>query len=106
MKRDTAPPDLETLTVQGFLLKPLPPDGTKQWREWEHRCKTLPQKAADLFVEALKRGTPSEQEVALIALRYHGFESWQAGDREDIRYIYRRQGDREWNVIRPMLKLN
>jgi len=92
--------------VLTFILQPIPPGGSRFRQEWEARCRALPPETPDVLMETLSRGTPSEQEAAIVTLRYHNYEVIETGERTDRRYILRKAGAKEWEVIRPMLQLD
>lgn len=99
-------PDSIVAKIQMFLLQPIPPKESQFRRKWEDQCRALPPGADEVLLETLRRGTPAEQDSALIALKSIGWDVMERGEIGDKTYMLRRRGDKEWQTIRPMLQLD
>ncbi|NUN49695.1 MAG: hypothetical protein HUU15_12785 [Candidatus Brocadiae bacterium] len=106
MRHLAAIPDSIIARIQNFLLQPVPPTGTRFRQAWERECLNLPDGATEVLVESLRRGTPSEQENAVVALRSRRWDVLETGEIGDRRYSLRAPGSREWQQIKPMLQLD
>lgn len=99
-------PDSIVAKIQMFLLQPIPPTGSAFRTKWEAQCRSLPQGADEVLVETLRRGTPAEQDSALIALKSLAWDVMERGEIGDKTYMLRRKGEKDWQTIRPMLQLD
>lgn len=88
--------------VRAFAAVPLPPGGTAGWKAWTQRAAALGAEAAPTLLEILRHGTETEQDVALIALRYVGYEAWADGYERSTTYRYRKIGSMDWTVVVPL----
>src|SRR5687768_12153946 len=87
--------------IRQFLATPVPPSGTIAWGEWQAHCDALDDSAVPALIDALRHSGLAEQEASLLCLRRHGWEAWAEGYWEHLTYRVRRQGDAEWQHIRP-----
>ncbi|MEK7466966.1 MAG: hypothetical protein AAB074_06070 [Planctomycetota bacterium] len=99
-------PDSIVAKIQTFLLQPIPPNGSQFRRKWEDQCRSLPPGADEVLLETLRRGTPAEQDSALVALRSLGWTVMERGEIGDKTYMLRARTEKEWQTIRPMLQLD
>ena len=87
--------------IARFLRAGLPPASGKYWEEWKRQCKTLGHEAIQSFLVALREGSLTEQEVALLALREFGYETWQEGRLPEISYCIRQPETKQELKITP-----
>jgi hypothetical protein len=99
-------PDSVVARIQSFLLQPIPPTGTRFRTQWERECRSLPPGTTEVLLETLRRGTPAEQDNALVALRSLNWSVMETGEIGDRTYVLRGPNEKEWTRIRPMLQLD
>ena len=99
-------PDSIVAKIQTFLLQPIPPNGSAFRQKWETQCRSLPPGSDEVLLETLRRGTPAEQDSALVALKSLGWDVMERGEIGDKTYMLRRRGERDWQTLRPMLQLD
>ena len=88
--------------IDEFLTTPVPPSGTREWREWQDRARTLGPDSAPVLIEALEHAGEAEQYAALLALRLHGYEVWGDGYGPDLVYELTAPGEPK-RIIKPKI---
>lgn len=88
--------------VWDFISVDIPPGGTPQFKQWQERVKALGDGAAAVLLEALETGRENQQCVAVVALRYFGYESYAEGYGSKTIYKIRRPGSAETQIIVPL----
>lgn len=72
-----------SVLAEQFLKEPVPPGGTKEWRDWLARYQPLkeedPKTTATIFLRGLEHGDLNEQYAAVLGLRMIGYEAYGLG---------------------------
>lgn len=92
-----------TTRTSQFLKEPVPPTGTKEWRDWQARCRELGHESVPVFLDALENGDEPEQYAALLSLRLFGWEAFGEGYGSELRYRVTEPGGSNAKVIRPRI---
>ena len=93
---------IDAQKVWDFISVGIPPGGTPRFKQWQEECRNLGQGAADVLMEALETGEENQQCVAVVALRYFGYESYAEGFGSKTVYKVRRPGATEVQTITPL----
>jgi hypothetical protein len=88
--------------VWDFVSVDIPPGGTPMFKQWQEQVRTLGDRAPDVLLDALENGRENQQLVAVIALRYFGYESYAEGYGSKTVYKVRLPGAADLQTIIPL----
>ncbi len=94
--------DFDPQKVWDFVSVDIPPGGTPMFKQWQVQVKALGDGAANVLLEALETGRENQQCVAVVALRYFGWESYAEGYGSKTVYKVRRPGATQEQTIIPL----
>lgn len=94
--------DETTRRIWDFLSVDIPSSSSARFPQWKEQCKHLGASAPVVFLKALREGTETQQNVAVIALRFFGFESKAEGYGKERVYLVKQPGSSEWTPIIPI----
>ena len=94
--------DKDNRRVWEFLSKDIPSGGSPRFNKWKEECKQLGDSAPLVFLQALREGTETQQNVAVVALRLFGYESKAEGAGGDRIYKVKLSGSPEWTTVVPL----
>lgn len=95
---------LKKEVILDFLDKEVPLGGSAEWNSWAAECRSLPDSAAEVFIEQLKTGPKEQHYACILSLREWGYEAHGSGWGDELVYKIQPPGGRE-EVIVPVERM-
>jgi hypothetical protein len=92
-----------TILARDFVRAPVPPSPSREWTDWQQRCRALGPESIPVFLDVLENGEEAEQYSALLALRLFGYEAFGEGYGPELCYRVKEPGATDARLIRPKI---